>query len=180
MRGDLEKAYEFEPVDLLFNQNGQLSERQIKLVDEYRRIKKFGGRLALGCFFLSILLVIFIPLYAIGLDDLRRQPEIAIIFGVVFFISTGLVGFSFLLGNIRSDLKSGKISMVEGFAEKWDKKMPGRLGTAYYVRIDKVKFHIETAARYKAFQSNTNYRVFYVRHNAHIILSIDEISPRNN
>lgn len=177
MSEKLEEVFDFDKADLLLNQSGNLSEKQIQLVSQHRRIRRFGGRISIICFFVSIVSVTAISLYIIGVQDLRKHPEIALIFAAVFLICSGLFIFFYLLGNFRSDLKSGKISIIEGTAEKAEKKMPRGLGTAYYLKIGNVKFQLDEKAKYRAIQPNVGYHIFYIIHPpTHIILSISEIS----
>lgn len=173
MRDGLKKAFDFDESDFLLNQNGQLSEKQVELISQYQRINKFGGRLAFIVMFISTGLIILIPLYAVGFEYVKKYPEMAWGFLAVFSISWSLFLFSYLLGRLRSDLKSGKISKVEGFAEHRTKMY--RRWRAYYVTIGEVKFQVDTPAKYKAIKPNVYYRIFYIRHHPHIILSGAEI-----
>lgn len=176
MRDYLKKAFDFDESDVLLNQNGQLSEKQIELISVIQRIYKIGGRVAFVVMFISIGLVTLIPLYAVGFEYLKKYPEMAWGLLALFSISWSLFLFSCLLGKLRSDLKSRKISMVEGFAEHRTKMY--RRWRAYYVTIGEVKFQVDTPAKYKAFKPNIYYRVFYIRHLTHIILSVAEITAQ--
>lgn len=175
MRSDLEKIFNFDEADLLINQNGQLSEKQLRMISDYRQTGKFFGRLAFIVMFVSIGGLCFIALYHIGIDW-QNNPEPIIAYAVFFSVSFLIFIFSILLGKLRSDLKSGEISTVAGFAEKKEKEISRRLGTAYYVTIGNVKFQLDGIAKYRAIESNITYRVFYIKHPpTHIILSIAEM-----
>lgn len=177
MRSDLERVFDFNEADLSLNRNGRVSEKQAELISQHRRIRRFGGRIAAVFFFVSIVSIFLIPLYFIGSKQLRKHPEIAIIYVAVFLFCLALFVFFTLLGNLRSDLKSGKISEIEGIAEKWEKKISRNLGKAYYLKIGNEKFQLDEKAKYQAFESNVYYRIFYVRHSpTHIILSVAKIT----
>jgi hypothetical protein len=176
MRDDLEKVFNFEESDLLMNQNGQLSEKQFRMISQYRKISRSFGQLALIVMFLSIGGISFITLYNIGID-LQKNPEPVIAYG--FFFSAGMliVIFFMLLGKFRSHLKSGTISTVEGFAEKKEKKIKRNFPMAYYMTVGHVQFQLDERAKYHAIDTNIHYRIFYIKHPpTHIILSITEIS----
>jgi hypothetical protein len=178
MSGTLEKVFDFDESDILLNQNGRLSEKQLKLILQTRRIGKIGGRLAFAAIFISIGAVTMIGLYNVGFD-LKNNPGPALAF-IAFFCVAAFVFLSFFwLGRVRSDLKSGKISTVEGFARHRKKKLPRGLGTAFYVTIGNVKFQVATKAQYEAIKPNINYRFFYIKHPpTQIILSVAEIPVR--
>lgn len=176
MTPELKKAFDFDESDLRLNKRHQISEKQLKLLSGYRRMYGFFGKLALVVFLISLGSISLIALYNIGID-LTKNPVPVI--ALIAFFSIGMLLFLFFLalGNIRSDLKSGKISQVEGIAEHQKKKMPRRLGTAYFVTVGQVRFQLDTAAKYKALDAQSRYRIFYIKHPpAHIILSIAEIS----
>lgn len=176
MREDLEKVFDFDPSDLIMNQNGRLSEKQIRLISVYQQMGKFFGRMAFVVMLLSFGLIGFITFYNIGID-LEKNPAPIAAFAAVFSLGMLLFIFSMLLGKLRPDLKSGKISTAEGFAEKNEKKMRRHLGTAYFVKIGKVKFQVDEKTKYQAIQPNGYYRFFYIKNPpTQIILSVEEIS----
>lgn len=170
----LEKVFDFKESDLLMNQNGRLSENQIRIISQYRQMGKFFGRVAFVVMFLSLAAVSFIALYNIGID-LENNPAPVVAYSVFFSVGMLLFIVSFLVGSLRSDLKSGKISVVEGFAEKRKRKISRQLGTAYYLTIDNVKFQLDEQAKYQAIDQNACYRIYYIKHLPHIILSVIEI-----
>lgn len=175
MNSELEKVFDFNESDLLINQDGQLSEKQFRIISQYRRRNRRFGRLALIATFLSIGGISFITLYNIGIDW-QKNPEPVIAFAVFFSIGMLIAIFSLLIGKLRSDLKSGKISTAEGFAEKKEKKIKPNFPTAYYMIIGKVQFQLDEKAKYQAIEPNIHYRIFYVKHPpTHIILSVTEM-----
>lgn len=178
MPDELENAFDFDASELLLNQNGRLSEKQIEFLSRYRRTSRFFGRLAFAVIIGSIALIALLGLYQAGFDIKNNfYPALAV--GGVFAFGFLLFLFFYLLGEIRSDLKSGKISAVEGCVEQREKKLPRQLGTAYFVKIGKVKFQLENKAKYKTIRPNACYRIFYIKHPpTHIILSVAEISSR--
>lgn len=178
MSDKLEKAFEFDESDILLNQNGRLSEKQLELILQTRRIGKIGGRLAFAAMFTSIGAITMIGLYNVGFD-LKNKPEPALIFIAFFCLASLIFLFFFWLGKVRSDLKSGKISTVEGFARHKQKKLPRSLGTAFYVTIGNVKFQVVSKAQYEAIKPDVNYRLFYIKHPpTQIILSVAKIPVR--
>lgn len=178
MSDKLEMVFDFDESDLLLNQDGRLSEKQLKLIEQTRRIGKIGGRFAFAAMFISIGGITAVGLYNVGFD-LKNNPAPALIF-IAFFCVVSLVFlFFFWLGKVRSELKSGKISSVVGFARHKQKKLPRSLGTAFYVTIGKVKFQVATKAQYEAIKPDVNYRFFYIKHPpTQIILSVAEIPVR--
>lgn len=178
MSGTLEKVFDFDESDILLNQNGRLSEKQLKLIVQTRRIAKIGGRSAFAAIFISIGAITVIGLYNVGYD-LKNNPAPTIAIITFFCVAALVFLFFFWLGKARSDLKSGKISMVEGFARYRQKKLPRSLGTAFYVTIGNVKFQVVTKAQYEAIKPDTKYRFFYIKHPpTQIILSVTEIPVR--
>ena len=176
MSDELEKVFDFNKSDLLMNQDGRLSEKHFRMISQYRRMSGFFGRLALIITFLSIGGISFIALYNIGID-LQKNPEPVVAYAVFFSVSMLIVGFFILLGKLRSDLKSGKISTVEGFAEKKEKKIKYNFPMAYYITIGKVRFQLDGREKYRAIEPNIHYRIFYIKHPpTHIILSVTEIT----
>lgn len=174
MHNDLERVFDFDEADILLNQNNQLSGKQSKLVSEYARINKLGGRISFFVMFISMSLLIVIPLYAVGIDYLKKYPEMAYGFIAVFLIGWLLYISSYVRGKRRSDIKSRRISVVEGFPAHKIKKV--RQWNAYYLIIDEVKFQVESTAKYKAIKPDVCYRIFYIKYSpTHIILSIAEI-----
>jgi hypothetical protein len=105
--------------------------------------------------------------------DLNKHFEVSLAFLGVLLIIWLIFLFFYFLGDFRSDLKSGKISAVEGFATLKQKKLPRGLGTAFFVTIGKVKFQIDTKKQSEAIQTNIKYRFFYIKYPpTQIILSI--------
>lgn len=173
MFGKLENAFDFDETDILLNQKGQLSEKQNKLISEYERINRFGGRLSLVVMVITTTLFGAIAFYAMGIAHLRTHPGAAYSYMAAFSIMWLLYLVSILWGKMRSDVKSRRISSVEGTTERKTKKV--RQWTAYYVTVDGVKFQIATKAQYNAFKPNVYYRIFYIKYPpTHIILSVSE------
>ena len=175
MPDTLEKFFDFNESDLVMNQKGQLSEKQFRIIAQYRQMGKFFNRLAVIAILLSLGKISFFALYNIEID-LKSNPGPVVAYIIFISIGTLLLMVSLLIGKLRSDLKAGKISVVEGCAEKKKKKMPRQLGTAFYIEIDNVRFQLDEQAKYQAIKSDTRYRIYYIRHLPHIILSVMEIS----
>jgi len=176
MPGGLEKVFDFDEAEILLNQNGRLSEKQLKRLKQYRRIQKKGAKLAFGAIVLTTLFWLAMWLWGIGIKyDAEKHLEISL----AFFAALSIVWLLFFvftrLGAARSDLKSGKISSVRGFAEHRQKKLARGLGTAYFVKIGGVKFRLETQTQFLEIKPAAEYHFFYVkRPPLHIILSVSE------
>jgi hypothetical protein len=174
MSAHLEKAFDFEESDVLLNRTGHLSENQCERLSQYRRIRRKGGKLAFGAMILTSVFWCVMWLYGIGFKfDPAKQLELTFALFAVLAVIWIIFLFFYGLGKRRSDLTTGKISAVEGFAELQQKKMPRSLGTAYFLTIGAEKFQLETQARYKALEKSAKYRVFFIKDPpVHIILSI--------
>lgn len=175
MPDKLKQAFDFNESDISLNQNGQLSEKQLALLAEYRRIRRLGGKLAFGMMVITTVFFIGIWLYAVELNyNPKKHFEMTIGFVSVVSLLWGLVLFFSILGKIRSDLNSQRISTVEGYAVC--KIKTHRNLQSYLIKIGNVKFQPGTSAQYKAIKPDGHYRVFYIKDPPpHIILSIAEI-----
>jgi hypothetical protein len=179
MSEELEKVFDFNESDLLMNQDGKLSEKQFRLISQYRRMNRIFGWLALIVMFISISGISFIALYITGVN-LQNNPEVFIAYALLLSVGMLIVIFFMLLGKLRSDLKSGKISIVEGFAGKKEKKIRRNFPRAYYMTVGRVRFQLDGREKYQSIEPNIHYRIFYIKHPpTHIILSVIEIPVRH-
>ena len=173
----LETIFKFGRAEFALNNAGQLSERQSALLSQYRRINIKGMKIAYGAMFLSTAFWFGMWLWGIGL---KYEREKHYEFTIAFFAAVAIVWLLFLfflwLGQIRSHIKSGKISVVEGVPVKKTKKLGRGLGTAYYAKLGGVKFRIETKEKFDALRPDTKYRINYVKYPPlHLILSVAEM-----
>jgi hypothetical protein len=128
-----------------------------------------GG--ATSLIFSLILILVIIP-NAAGLG--ARLP--LLMAPVIIFV--GLFFGALALGIQRSrDLNSGRISVVEGRPDLTSKKIALRSGnrmTAYYVTMGSTRFQVATSDQFAAFQTDLNYRVYYIKDPpVHIIMSVE-------
>jgi len=177
MRQSLEQAFAFSLAELDLNRQGKLSQAQGKRLAEYQKMRGCGRRAAAVAFGVTALgmaalaLLFDVP----GIDQAR--PYLLLVAGVIALISLlSLVG-DFLAGR---DLAQGKLSVMEGKVQTWAKEIKASgssLGTAYYIRIGRKKFQLETAQQMQALENNQTYRFYYVRNGrVPIIFSVEPMT----
>lgn len=179
MPSRLEKAYDFDESEIALNCAGRLSPRQHELLEEYDRINRLGWRFSLAVIFVCLALFALIPLFAIGIESLRKYPEIVYSYAAVIAVVSVLYFISYIWGTRhRADVKDRRISFVEGTARNHRKKKI-RQFTAYFLKIGDVEFQIETAARFKAFEPNAAYTIYYIKYApTHIVLSARKLEEQ--
>jgi hypothetical protein len=172
----LEQAFEFMPEELELNRVRQLSPAQEAKLVQYRRARGCGQRMALIVFGATSVGLLALP-YVLNEPSMdQARPFLlgtAVIFFAIFILS--MIG-SYLSGR---DLAQGRIDVIEGQVKTWSKNIKsqyGNLGTAYYLKIGRKKFQLETAQRMQALNNGRRYR-FYVVPNGRvpIILSVESL-----
>ncbi|WP_420644836.1 hypothetical protein [Candidatus Leptofilum sp.] len=170
------EAFSFNADVLAKNRSGILTGAQVKRVQQYQQVRGCGQRaaaIALG--------VTAVAFFAIAM--LLDAPGIETARPFLIGFSGGFGGL-FLLALARDylagrDLAQGRISVMEGSVQTWSKeiKTPDRrLGTAYFFKIGRKTYQLETAQQMAALQENQPYRIYFVKNGrVPIILSVKEI-----
>ena len=94
----------------------------------------------------------------------------------LLFLFIGIFLFFTILGIVKSrDLKTGRISKVEGVVNKSDKSLKKKKYANYIIKIGGTYFPLYTPAQYNTFENGKSYCVYYIKNpNANIILSVEE------
>ena len=182
----LRKHFKFTEADLMANQSGVLSEKQIKQIAEEER----GGK-KLGWIIGSALLIgaiVFTPLVLFWMSNLDKMKDILVVwliwgfFGLVFgLIVLAMAGWGIFLivSQIRGKAPNklltvrGKARLVKGTA-----RGSNRRSSVYYdLHINDQEFDGDGGMD-KAIISGAEYIVFYLEGIAEI-LSVELISPPN-
>ncbi|WP_420632047.1 hypothetical protein [Candidatus Leptofilum sp.] len=172
----LNEAFSFNADALAKNRSGILTGVQVKRVQKYQQARGCGQRAAAIAFGLTAVAFLAAALFldASGIENARP-------FLVGF---AGGFGGLFLLALARDylsgrDLAQGKISVMEGKVQTWSKevKTPDRrLGTAFFFKIGRKTYQLETAQQMATLQQNQTYRFYFVKNGrVPIILSVEEI-----
>lgn len=170
----LKERLRFDEDELTLNRNHVISERQQRKAAKYLRNFKKGFIAAIVVFASSAALLLIMPLL---IEDKPLSPVVWIalgsVAGVVMLIGFGFTAYGYWK---TRDVRCGKVSMTEGTAEAFIKKLKHGRWSAYYLKIDGVKFQLTQRSEWEAFESGKNYRVFYIDYQpTHIILSAETI-----
>lgn len=174
VRPPLEQAFAFNPAELDLNRRGQLSTAQTKKLDKYRKMRGCGRRAAAIVFGLMAagIAAAALLLKAPGIDQAR--PYLLVVAGILAIIFLFSLISDFQAGR---DLAQGNLSVAEGNVQTWAKEIKsndGPVGTAYFMRIGRQKFQLETTQQMQVLQNNHSYRFYYVQNGrVPIILSVE-------
>ena len=172
----LQQAFAFTLQELEANRTAQLSPAQVARLEKYRQQRGCGRRMAAIAFGLTALAMAAAAflLDAPGIEQARPYLLfVAGIVAVIFILS--LVG-DYLAGR---DLAQSRITVAEGQVQTWSKEVKSpssHLGTAYYFKIGRNKYQLESAQQMQALQNGRSYRFFFVKNGrVPIILSVEPL-----
>lgn len=171
----LMKAFSFGAEELTANEEGKLTARQKKTLDQHIKISRFSSGLAMFAALASIgimfgLLIFISPQSAIK----QAAPYLA---GTAFVFFAIMAVFTYIgLRRLRT-LQDQEISILEGSIRLSEKSLDyGRL-KAHYAWIDNFRFQLTSEAQFKVLVEGNKYRVYYIHYPpTHIILSVEEIA----
>ena len=172
----LSSVFEFGEEDLYSNKMNLLSPKQKKIVQRYLKSRNFGLKLAT---FVMMGSVIFFIIMAYLTNDINSPGFVTALpyLLLVLFLFIGIFLFFTILGIVNShDLKTGRISKVEGVINKSDKSLKKKKHAGYILNISDTYFSLYTPAQYNAFENGKRYRIYYIKNpNANIVLSAEEL-----
>lgn len=171
----LEQAFDFSAEELELNRSGRLSEKQRQRVKDILVVRKMGQRFALIGLGLPIVGMIGYLIYlAEQSQNAAARPYLLSVAG---FLALMAVVFAIRGISARRTLTRGAIKSAEGKVKLWSKEI-GRsgtaLGTAYYLKVGRKKFQLESPTQFNGLKQKGSYRFFYVPNGpVPIILSVD-------
>ena len=176
----LQEVFEFNDEDLSLNRSGTLSTTQKKMLEEARKMRGCGRRAALiglgGT--AGLYAVLFVYLLISG--TLNSLPAI-IGFGAVLALFVTVFVVALVMDYVRSqDLKTGRISVLEGVASKHKvKKVSGEHGhkhEEYYVRVGGRRIRLQGPQQLDALRSEDTFRLYIVKNPpVDIVLSVEVV-----
>ncbi|MBU0515197.1 MAG: hypothetical protein KJ621_10545 [Proteobacteria bacterium] len=172
-------AFGFSSGDAYENQAGRLTPRQKGLLAGYQRTRR------LGFSFIGLIVLVLAGMWvvvsffheALGWRDLS---EASLFISIVLGGLAALLAICMLVGVAKgSDLRRGRISVVEGVAEveveEFERpKVPDEFFEVHSVKVQDKKFTVEPGQA-AAFESGARYRIFYVKYSPPILLSAEAI-----
>ena len=172
----LEQAFEFTPDELALNRAGRLSPAQKAKLAQYRQMRGCGRRAALIAFSLTAVGLAVMPFLVEGPGMEQARPFIWGPAALFFVIALLALLLDYLSGR---DLAQGRINVMEGQVKVWSKRVKshyGNLGAAYYLKVGRKKYQLETANRMQALRDGGPYRFYFVSNGrVPIILSVEAL-----
>lgn len=175
MSNKLSSVFEFSDEDLNSNRMNLLTPKQKKIVQRYLKGRNFGLKLATFVMVGSVIFFIIMAYLTNDMDSPGFETALPYLL-VVLFLFIGIFLFFTILGIVKSrDLKTGRISKVEGVVNKSDKSLKKKKYANYILKIGGTYFPLYTPAQYNTFENGKSYCVYYIKNpNANIILSVEE------
>ncbi|MFC2092321.1 hypothetical protein ACFLSV_00335 [Bacteroidota bacterium] len=175
MSNKLSSVFEFSDEDLNSNRMNQLTPKQKKVVQRYLKGRNFGLKLATFVMVGSVIFFIIMAYLTNDIDSSGFETALPYLL-VVLFLFIGIFLFFTIFGILKSrDLKTGRISKVEGVVNKSYKSLKKKKYANYILKIGGTYFPLYTPAQYNTFENGKGYCVYYIKNpNANIILSVEE------
>ena len=175
MSNKLSSVFEFSDEDLNSNRMNQLTPKQKKIVQRYLKGRNFGLKPATFVMVGSVIFFIIMAYLTNDMDSSGFETALPYLL-LVLFLFIGIFLFFTILGIVKSrDLKTGRISKVEGVVNKSDKSLKKKKYANYILKIGATYFPLYTPAQYNTFEKGKSYCVYYIKNpNANIILSVEE------
>jgi len=172
----LSAAFEFTREDLSRNKMNSLTPKQQKKVQQYRKGRNFGLKLAISVMIGSVIFFVIVT-YMTNDFDSRDFKSALPYYVLVSSLFVGIFLFFTILGMLRSrDLSTGRISIAEGMVSKSISRKKKKKYGGILFNIGKTDFHLYTPSQYNAFEDGKRYRIYFIKNpNANIILSAEEI-----
>ena len=170
----LKQVFDFSAEELELNQSGRLSSKQKERIKKVLIVRKMGQRFALIGLGLPIIGMIGYLIYLA--EQSQNADARPYLLGVVGFLLLMLIIFAIRGISSRRLLSKGTIKSAEGRVKLWARKIGERgatYGTAYYLKVGRKKFQLESPDQFGGLQQGGNYRFFYVPNGpVPIILSV--------